>query len=190
MVEHLESMSSRFEDGSPDYIFAHLLLPHSPLVVDENCDVATGERVGSGGFAPGSDSAELSLERLRNQLSCVDGLIERIARLSGPHTALIVTGDHGTATRGQLTRPPEEWDDTDVAERLGVFLTYKLPGDCDPPSSAVNTHVMRAIMACALDGVTPSDDEQFLLGADTPISIEPREVERIEALLLAGQLEN
>jgi hypothetical protein len=115
-------------------------------------------------------------------------LIVEIAELAGPNSAMVITGDHGTWTGGQLGVPPEKWSDADIAERLGIFLAYRLPDPCAEPSTSVNTDVVRAMMACALEIDMPKRNGAFLIGAEAPVYVDPARMRRIEAGILDGTL--
>jgi hypothetical protein len=101
---------------------------------------------------------------------------------------MVITGDHGTWTGGQLGVPPEKWSDADIAERLGIFLAYRLPDPCAEPSTSVNTDVVRAMMACALEIDMPKRNGAFLIGAEAPVYVDPARMRRIEAGILDGTL--
>ena len=180
VVDHLEGIKANFGDGERDFVFAHMLLPHAPVVVDSECAVV--ER------AARTDEAAPFEARLSAQLACADTFIERIAELVGPSTAVIITGDHGTASLGQNSKPPVEWSDADIAERLGVFLAYRLPAGCTPPGDAVNLDVMRAIMSCAVNMELPERDGRFMIGANEPLIVDSDRMVRIRGGVEAGTI--
>ena len=187
VVKHLKANSQIFDDGRRDYVYAHLLLPHDPLVVDENCDLSVDDTTGPTYFAIGGDTSGV-IAPLVAQLSCVDRLIVEIAQLAGPKSAMVITGDHGTWSGGQLGVPPEKWSDADIGERLGVFLAYRLPESCAEPSTSVNTDVVRAIMVCAVEIDIPQRNGVFLIGAEAPVYVDPARMRRIETSILDGTL--
>lgn len=184
VVENLESIRSSFGDSELDFVFAHMLLPHAPLVVDESCQLVNG----SSTEWSESSGGPLDLDGWRDQLTCVDLLIGRVADLSAENTAIVITSDHGTATRGQLGTDPDSWSDAEIAERLGVFLAYRLPPACPEPESSVSTDVIRTMVGCAVDLELPERDERFLLGADHPIATTETSILRLQSLLREGSL--
>ncbi|HET7846521.1 MAG TPA: sulfatase-like hydrolase/transferase, partial [Acidimicrobiia bacterium] len=114
------------DNGSHDYIFAHLFLPHPPVVVDAQCQVRAG-----GPFfeAPGENlytNADY-VSAFSAQLACADDLVTRLAAIARPSTAMIITADHGTGFSGQVGRDGSTWTDAEIAERLGIMLAYRLP---------------------------------------------------------------
>lgn len=139
-----------FDDGERDYVYAHLLLPHSPYVVDEQCE-------------PEPDQRPLS-QAISEQLACTDQLISNIARIAGERTAVLLTADHGTKTDDQMSILPEDWTDHDIAEAFGIFMAYRMPDSCPPPVGDVSTLAMRAIVECAADFDPPPNTGEPLIG--------------------------
>lgn len=159
VVDQLVSLDV-FDDGRHDFVYAHMMLPHSPFVVDEECILRPPvERIDT------EDPDNVS-----SQLACVDGMLARIVDRVGPNTAIMIIGDHGTATRDQLSRDTSEWTDADIAERLGAFLSYRMPPDCTGPEMATNMLTLRAIVACAIQVELPSSEPGFVIGLR---SVEP-----------------
>jgi hypothetical protein len=124
---HLSSLESHFDDGRSDFIFAHFLLPHSPVVVDDMCEITARPDQGSGRLDPLDQETTDEPASLRGQLPCVDTLVETVSGLVGAGTAAIITGDHGPGTLGQARMASDEWSDAAIAERLGVLLAYRVP---------------------------------------------------------------
>ena len=163
-TESLLDLEDRFDNGRQDYVFAHLLLPHAPFVVNSECEVIAQQPQD---FESESGSG-LESGVYRSQLLCVDGLIQGISGIAGTRTAVMITGDHGTSSGGQVGSPPEAWTDADIAERFGILLAYRLPGGCPSPEEATNIAVMRAIMVCAVDMELPENNGRYLIGAADP----------------------
>jgi len=174
-------------NGSHDYVFAHLFLPHPPIVVDSGCEALGGRFPEPANRDLRSDATYL--DAFSQQLTCVDGLIERIADMAQPSTAMLITADHGTGFGGQVARDGRTWTDPDIAERLGILLAYHLPEGCEPPVDEVNVDVMRAIMSCAVDMELPIRNPQILLGADNPFVLDPERMADIRAKVEAGTLD-
>ena len=169
----LISLRDEFSDGNHDYVFAHLLLPHDPYVVDSECRVLP-------------PTAEVA--RIDAQLTCVDGLIEEIAGLATSTTAVLIVADHGPHTLSQRFIPAAEWTDAQIAERFSVFLTYRYPNGCAEPAAPTNLEVMRAVVSCAIDIELPPNHGRYLIGADNPEWVEPERMQRIQAQLEAGSI--
>lgn len=168
-VDHLRGLEV-FDNGSHDYVFAHIMLPHGPYVVDSGCNVV----------APDDRSTPRSdYEPIRRQLACVDSLLTSIVANVTDRTAVLITGDHGTGEGGQVGNRPSTWSEADIAERLGALLAYKLPQDCAGPERRTNVYALRAILDCAVDADLPSDAVPFLIGEYEPIEID---VERLASI--------
>lgn len=176
-VQHLIELEV-FNDGEKDLVYGHMMLPHSPFTVDEHCELLSAEIR--------EDSEDPAL--LPDQLDCVDSLLVDVISHISETTAVLIAADHGTATRGQLTRPSDEWTDADIAERLGAFLAYRLPTGCATPPMATNLHTLRAIVQCTIDAPLPTGGTDFVVGIDDPTEIGMDRIVRIGAALHAGSL--
>jgi hypothetical protein len=181
-VESLLDLEDHFDDGKRDYVFAHLALPHAPLVVDSECEVIGRPDQQPQDFEPESGSG-LEPSAFRSQLLCVDGLIQSISRIAGTRTAVMIAADHGPKSGGQVGSPPETWTNADIAERFGTFLAYRLPGDCPSPDADTNIAVMRAIMLCAVDMELPANNGRYLIGADNPEWVDSDRMDAIQKSL-------
>lgn len=180
VVTHLESIAEKFDDGNRDYVFAHLLLPHAPVVVDDECQVRSDIGGDTGTLDPEEAEPE-SIHTLAPQLACVDSLLARIVAVVGARTAVVITSDHGSGTRGQVHKPPNSWTDADIAERLGILLAYKTPPGCQQGSTDSSIDAMRMVISCAIDIRLPETDGMFLIGAQNTVAVEPARMARIEA---------
>jgi hypothetical protein len=168
-------------NGSNDFLFAHLLMPHEPVLVDDECqpleqavglDARTSERRAA----------------ISGQMTCVDRLLTTALGDVAPGTAMLVTGDHGSGTGGQVGSPPDSWSDSDIGERFSVFLSYKLPSSCDSPSLPDPVTVMNRILTCATTAALVTSEPRYLIGDQDPVYVEPERMERIKAEVAAGTL--
>jgi hypothetical protein len=176
VVDHLRGLNV-FGDGHYDFVFAHMMLPHQPFVVDAECHVLPLNRR--------TDPID-EYRPLRQQLACVDSLLMDVVTRLDSNTAVLIAGDHGMRTRDQVAAPSAKWNDADIAERLGALLAYRLPEGCQEPEIASNLHAMRAIMACSVTAQIPSNAAGFLIGEFDPISVEPGRLSSIEDELRSG----
>ncbi len=181
-TESLLDLDDRFDNGKQDYVFAHLLLPHAPLVVDSECEVIDQLDSEPQDFESESGSG-LGPAAYREQMLCVDALIQSISDIAGTRTAVMITADHGSTSGGQVGSPPETWTDADIAERFGIFLAYRLPESCPAPEAITNIGVMRAIMVCAVDMELPENNGKYLIGAADPEWVEPDRMDAIQESL-------
>lgn len=185
VTSHIESLQDQFDDGDHDYVFAHMILPHAPLLVDANCRLHPDILGDSGVLDPENMEPE-SADELSPQLSCVDSLLARVAAVVGDRTAVIITGDHGPASNGQVGRPPGDWSDADIAERLGILLAYRLPASCNAPSADSSLKAMRIIMSCATDIQLPENHGKHLIGAENPVWVDESRMDSIKRKVALG----
>jgi hypothetical protein len=121
-------------------------------------------------------------------MSCVDRLLSSIVASIDGDTAVLVTGDHGTATGSQVGAPPDSWSDADIAERFGVLMAYHLPSGCDEPALADPITVMAEIASCAVGTDFEVAPPVSLIGDTDPQAVDAGRMERIQAQVAAGTL--
>ena len=175
-------------NGSHDYIFAHLFLPHPPVVVDADCEVLDGAPLPDPKVRMVHTQPDY-LEAYNGQLSCADGLLVAISSMAGPSTAMLITADHGPGMRVQVARDGRTWSDADIAERLGILLAYHLPDACDDPVDDTNVDVMRALVPCAVTMELPARRPIFLLGSHNPVAVAPDRLASIRSQVESGTLQ-
>lgn len=177
--QELRALSRIFEDDDQDYVFAHLMLPHEPYVVDEECEPRSE-----------ADPADSNDDKaIRSQLSCTDLLLSRIITMTNDRTAVVITGDHGVKSYGQLQKDPDSWTDEDIADAFTVLLSYKLPETCSPPRTNMNTIVMAAILECATTFEAPANSGESLIGLQNHRWIDLSTQRSIEKRLEVGWFE-
>jgi hypothetical protein len=100
----------------PVFTFAHVLAPHSPYVFDSN----------------GIKSAETSLTKWERPLEYAEQvkfinkqilkIVDEIDRVSGREAIILVHGDHGARSQGQMGGTPEQ-----NREQMATFAAYRVP---------------------------------------------------------------
>jgi hypothetical protein len=168
-------------NGSHDYLFAHLLLPHTPVRVDSSCALVD--------YPADIETDEVRFRAATSaQMSCADRLLSAGLESVGDDTAVLIAGDHGPSTRLQLGLAPHDWSDADIAERFSVLLAYKLPQTCPGPDIPDLVAAMAAVMSCAVDRSYIAPPPEYLIGIDSPESIDPQRFARIKDLVEKGSL--
>lgn len=132
--------------GAPRFVFAHVMAPHTPFVMDE-----TGAYRPSGHYLYSVLDNGLALDfhlgegwyasRYVRQLRGVNALalaaIDRILSTS-PDAVILLHGDHGSGSRRSLDRRTE-----DLRERYAILQAVRIPGAppgaVGPTFSPVNT---------------------------------------------------
>jgi hypothetical protein len=118
-VVHLQQFSNIPKPADmrgPVFTFAHVLAPHSPYVFDSN----------------GIKSAETSLTKWERPLEYAEQvkfintqilkIVDEIDRVSGREAIILVHGDHGARSQGQLGGTPEQ-----NREQMATFAAYRVP---------------------------------------------------------------
>lgn len=141
-----------------DYVYVHLLAPHPPYFLDPACE--NEPRAEMSGFRSGDpDSTPDELKSMRNgywnQIQCVNSVLTRVAELAAATNAIVVMfGDHGSDTTGQLFVDGREWSDAQIRERFGAFFAGYGEG-CDFSDLGSLVNVGRRVLSCLGDDSTP-----------------------------------
>jgi hypothetical protein len=144
-------LPSILEDSERDVIYAHVLAPHPPLFMDDNCEIDA--RAGFKGFTiyqPGMTTSDLEEARkaYANQVRCVNEMLLQVAETADATDSMVVMfGDHGPDSLGQLFIPGADWDEAQRFERLSSFLATRVPA-CDMSSPRALVNVGRRLMSC------------------------------------------
>jgi len=146
----VDDLSPYLEDGIPDLIFAHLLLPHPPLFVDRAC--VPDWRNGQPGFAIGrpefdDTSRKGARDGYLEQVECANRIASRVAQMLPQQTAAVFIGDHGPDGQGQLFTQGIDWDASQRRERFGTFFAARVPG-CDMTGIESLVNVGRRVLSC------------------------------------------
>jgi hypothetical protein len=179
-IELGEQLDSLQSNRSHDYVFAHFMLPHDPVLVDEDCDPAT---------TPDDTSPDVAqrISATSAQMSCVDRLLRAVTEELDSDTALLLTGDHGTSTNDQVAVDGAHWSDQDIAERFGVLMAYKLPVGCDTPSTADPIVAMSALLACSVGQEFEAPPAAYLIGYEDVVLVDGDRMARIQSEVASGR---
>lgn len=140
----------------PRFVFTHVLLPHAPLYVNRECRInpqpsLAGLAIGSRSF-PEGELLDLRRAAYTEQIECVnDRLLAFLHALGAdPDAVIMLTGDHGPDSLGQISKSPEHWTELDLQERFSIFSAYRVPADCRdrvyPEITLVNS--FRVVLSC------------------------------------------
>lgn len=137
------------EREGPQFVIAHLLVPHEPYVFNANCTPRDGRAALWPRTDQGANDAVVRTAYAA-QVSCVnrlvlqfvDTVLARSRRRSRPPPVIVLQADHG---HGRIAEdpwtgrvvplgalPPEK-----VRERTSVFAAYHLPGEHPPVSDTI-----------------------------------------------------
>lgn len=148
-------------NGTPDFILAHVVSPHSPYALSGECEVREKGIAVSG--RPTTHDSALMAERdgYVGQVNCLNQHLVELARLiSSTGMTVLITGDHGSAIRGQLSRDPSDWTPEDFTERFGVFLATRTDDACRITGVSL-VNVSRQVVGCALGIEFPLLDDRY-----------------------------
>jgi len=163
-VTRIEQMSRWEEDwdvssGEPMFVFIHLMMPHSPYFLDANCDVRLSDDLG-GQLSERGLSAEVVSDRRAGyieQVQCANRVVTQFIDQVDSGSMIIVTGDHGPESLGQLTIDGSEWNDTELFERAGTLAAIRGPAGCQPdlPDDHHLVNTFRIALSCLTSSPLP-----------------------------------
>ncbi len=153
----VNEMPPLLDDDRPDFIFAHLLLPHPPLFLNNTCQPDWDG--GQNGFARGltgfdEEDTDEARELYLRQVQCANSIILNIARGLGDDDVVLIMGDHGPDSQGQLFVQSETWSDAQRRERFNAFLATRVPG-CEMAGIQSLVNVGRRMMGCLTGSSLP-----------------------------------
>ena len=160
-VEAIEEVATRTDGGEPRLVFAHVLVPHPPFFLDEDCAIAVDDVRVNRSF--GQDPADHIWDSLYlEQTRCVDRWLQELLGSVAPEDVVIFLGDHGIGRQPSPTegeRPPLDV----IVEHQNVFLAVRTPGDCTLTDPIVTSDLMRQVFSCLGDEPLPPVDQRMFV---------------------------
>lgn len=144
LLEHAPSLS---ESDTPDFVFAHIMVPHAPYFFSPDCTIEVNEQRGGVIFDVEGISPDLRERYLVEQIDCADAFMVEFADRIGPNDAVIFMSDHGTDRRHQARPEWTEWDEEAIVERMNSFLAVRLP-DCSIGDQVIIPNIFRRVLGC------------------------------------------
>ena len=165
----LKNGESIAEDGAPSFVFAHVLAPHPPFLLDASCRIVySNERAGvtfNRANIPPSEREEY----LVAQMSCIRDFVVELSGRVGEDSVFVVVSDHGTDRRNQLITDPAVWGHDATVERMSVFLATT-ESACRVADGVLLPNLMRQVLSCySSDGIEDVQDHMFT-GYDVELS--------------------
>ena len=157
-------LATYLNDDQPDIIFIHLLVPHPPMFLGSDC--TPNWRNGFPGFAVGrpemdEETLAIAADAYIQQVECVNSTLQRFAENLGPDDVVLIIGDHGPDSQGQLFLSGTKWSEEQRRERYSVLFAARVPG-CDMSSIESLVNVARRTLSClSLDQFADLPTERF-----------------------------
>jgi hypothetical protein len=155
-VDHLDSLDEWLAEPTggkrPRFTFAHVLLPHQPLLLNADCSKHGVSEL----TRWGAEAGQLRAARRANyadQLGCVNHrVLEAIDSFLAVHPdgMIMITGDHGPGSTLDVNVPIEDLDGPTLQERMRILSAYRFPG-CEDEIRSDMTPVngARLLVNCA-----------------------------------------
>lgn len=150
MLWLLDSAPSITSNQRPDFVFAHVMAPHGPFLLDRHCEVRYKPEAKGVGFHRAGVDEHIREALYLEQASCLDRFMFDLADSIPENATLLFIADHGTDKSRQLTQQPADWDTGDITERFNILMAARSP-DCKMPNQIQIPNVFRLILACMTD---------------------------------------
>lgn len=170
----LDNASGIASDGKPSFVMAHVMAPHPPYHLDENCQTI-GERSVEGS-ASNAQVAELEAG-FDQQMRCVDEFMMSLADEVDAEDVLLYVADHGSNTRGQTPDPGDSWSRDEIAERLNIFAAFRTPDTCEMGDPFVLPNLFRRLLDCHSDSSIGDLEARMFLPAG--FEVDPQAVQEL-----------
>jgi hypothetical protein len=144
----LDNASKYNDNGTADFVFAHVMSPHPPFLLDRRCEQRDDVGSISLAFIAPDTTVDDQVNGYRQQVACLDKFMLEFAQLVDDESVVVYVSDHGTDRRDQVPREPAEWTHEDLAERMNVLLAIRFPGPCTSADGLVTPSVLHRVLAC------------------------------------------
>ena len=153
-----ENLPSLASNQTTDFVFASVLAPHPPLMLNESCDL-TYEfwRVGNSVYAGDAIVSERQ-EAFIDQAQCISTFESRLLQEIPSGALTIFVSDHGGDSLGQMSKYGRVWSDLDTIERLNTHLAIKSSLDCELTAPVLLPEILRDLLWC-FSGSSDSEPE-------------------------------
>ena len=161
ITDYLKTNSNRA--GEPFFLFAHTLPPHPPSRYTADCKY--GQNLQNDGLIKWNKAEYVT------QVHCLNkdilDFVSTILREDKTNPIILLSADHGTASRDQFEKRLAQWDALDFRERFSVLNAALLPSTCrshfNDKLSLVNN--FRVVVACIQDRSPELLNDEFYLAA-------------------------
>ncbi len=169
-MHQFDSIAKPEATRGPVFTFAHVLAPHSPYVFDRK-----GIKNGETSLTKKWDRPLEYAEQLRFINTQILKIVDEIDRVSGKDAIILVHGDHGARSQGQLGGTPEQ-----NREQMATFAAYRVPeatrAKIYPGMSLVNNWRVVLSTAFGATDLPLLDDRTFYSDPDRIYELEEIDV--------------
>jgi hypothetical protein len=162
----LDNAETINRNGMPDFVFGHVLAPHPPFFLDEECDVVFEDARSGVQFSRSGVALEDRGSFFDEQANCIDNFMLSLSDLIDDETVVIFVADHGTDSRHQLVLSSTDWGPDEIEERMRVFLAVSDVG-CAFRDGIVLPEVLAMLLEC-ISGVDQGHIEQRIFIGEAP----------------------
>ena len=160
----VKGLQARYRDnGRSDFVFAHVLAPHPPFYLDEECQLVADDERFELSFSVEADGPARD-ESFLEQTLCVDDFMLDFAESSSESDVVILTADHGVR-RHREPDPFERPGDEAILELMNAFVAVRTGSECSLTDPMVTPDLMRQVLSCySREPLDPVPQRMFLRG--------------------------
>jgi hypothetical protein len=162
----LDNAGTINRNGMPDFVLGHVMAPHPPFFLDQECAVAFEEVRSGVQFARPAVKLDDRASFFDEQATCIDSFMLSLGGLIDNETVVIFVADHGTDARNQLLLSATDWGPDEIEERMHVFLAMSDVG-CGFRDGIVLPEVLAMLLEC-ISGVDQGQIEQRVFIGEAP----------------------
>ena len=160
-MERLKELAVAPRGERPRFVFGHVLSPHGPYLLNENCEIDTSkDRLMASTF--GSALRDATVRNFLSQMACVDSFIVEFAELVDDEDVVVFVGDHGTEMRRRLLDGAKS-DPAAVIGRMNVFVAAHVDPSCEIGDALVTANLMRRVFSCYSETPVPDVMDRMFL---------------------------
>jgi len=137
-MDQLRSIDRIYEEDldtpGSSILWMHVILPHPPVMLLGTCETSTESWRRSLNLTLGDEDDERRIEAFVEQSKCVDTTVSEQMRsvvAADPNAVILIVSDHGPDGQQQGILPIEEFDRSQIAEKLSVLSAFKGPERCE-----------------------------------------------------------
>lgn len=136
------------QDSKPDYVFAHVVAPHAPMFLSEDCSVVPDARREGYFFRHPGVGDDLRSQFMSGQIECLTRFMLEVNESIDDDAIVVFTSDHGTDRHDQTARDPSSWSPDEYSERMSSFVAANVGIECRLGDDFGLPNLMRRVISC------------------------------------------
>lgn len=154
--------------NGPTFTFLHLILPHPPLFLDDDCNARLDPDLRGSEMIRDDIPADRNAKRHRawvEQVECANRTVLEFIDQIDKEAVVVITSDHGSDASYRLFGDVSQYTADALAERMPTFTAARLPRRCrsEVPDDVALVNLFRYVFGCLSDEAPdPLPDRTFI----------------------------